>query len=240
MESFFIIAHFPRLWDAAGGNAAGKTLFIWALFWYNRMRMYEPCGALFVSVYAGDRRASSSVGQSWRLITAWSRVQVLAGPLKAEHPACPAGCFAFCAAKRWPARLEQGGRPQPAKTVRWTVFSPRVVLAGPPRRNRLRSIQKAHFGRLFSYRSVIPPSPQKILLRRLSRGPRLFRPACPAGRFAFCAAKRWPALVAAFKPFRSSCRKDFILCSGTAASGFLDEKKKTISPKRLASIPFMW
>src|SRR5699024_328380 len=25
-------------------------------------------------------RASSSVGQSWRLITAWSRVQVLAGP----------------------------------------------------------------------------------------------------------------------------------------------------------------
>ena len=27
-------------------------------------------------------RASSSVGQSWRLITAWSRVQVLAGPPK--------------------------------------------------------------------------------------------------------------------------------------------------------------
>ena len=25
-------------------------------------------------------RAISSVGQSWRLITAWSRVQVLAGP----------------------------------------------------------------------------------------------------------------------------------------------------------------
>ena len=166
------------------------------------------------------------------LITAWSRVQVLAGPLRRNglrsiqkarfgglfsyrsvippspqktllrrlsrgphlfHPAYPAGCFAFCAAKRWQAGLEQGGGPQPAKTVQWTVFSPRVVLAGPLRRNGLRSIQKARFGGLFSYCSVIPPSPQKTLLRRLSRGPHLFHPAYPAGCFAFCAAKRWQA-----------------------------------------------
>ena len=32
-------------------------------------------------------RAISSVGQSWRLITAWSRVQVLAGPTSDEFKA---------------------------------------------------------------------------------------------------------------------------------------------------------
>ena len=35
---------------------------------------------ILVSAAAQNMRASSSVGQSWRLITAWSRVQVLAGP----------------------------------------------------------------------------------------------------------------------------------------------------------------
>ena len=87
-----------------------------------------------VTAYAKHLRASSSVGQSWRLITAWSRVQVLAGPLKTKRPAYPAGRFCFFVQRSGgQARLEQGGEPQLAKTVLWTVFSPRVILAGPPK-----------------------------------------------------------------------------------------------------------
>ena len=41
---------------------------------------------------AAPLRASSSAGQSWRLITAWSRVQVLPGPYEKRHPF---GCL-FC------------------------------------------------------------------------------------------------------------------------------------------------
>ena len=52
---------------------------------------------------AAPLRASSSAGQSWRLITAWSRVQVLPGPYKKRHPF---GCL-FCILGQ--AGLEQGG-----------------------------------------------------------------------------------------------------------------------------------
>ena len=63
-------------------------------------------------------RAISSVGQSWRLITAWSRVQVLDGPPKKECPLYGGTFFiqeaiqdlnSPCAA--------QAGHP----TVQWTV-----------------------------------------------------------------------------------------------------------------------
>ena len=40
--------------------------------------------ALFGSPMGCIMRASSSVGQSWRLITAWSRVQILPGPPKKD------------------------------------------------------------------------------------------------------------------------------------------------------------
>ena len=41
-------------------------------------------------------RASSSVGQSWRLITAWSRVQVLPGPPKQSAPPGSGGALFAC------------------------------------------------------------------------------------------------------------------------------------------------
>ena len=65
--------------------------------------------------------ASSSVGQSWRLITAWSRVQVLPGPPK-KHEGfglrasfllirtvlCSSGCESLCSTCHRPACRLQG------------------------------------------------------------------------------------------------------------------------------------
>ena len=70
---------------------------------------------------AAPIRASSSAGQSWRLITAWSRVQVLPGPPK-KHEGfglrasfllirtvpCSSGCESLCAACHRPACRLQG------------------------------------------------------------------------------------------------------------------------------------
>ena len=54
---------------------------------------------ILVSAAAQNMRASSSVGQSWRLITAWSRVQVLAGPPKKHEILL--SCFSFCMNRRF-------------------------------------------------------------------------------------------------------------------------------------------
>ena len=93
---------------------------------------------------AAPIRASSSAGQSWRLITAWSRVQVLPGPLK-KHEGfglrasfllihtvlCSSGCESLCAACHRPACRLQGlywaGRvrllrlPLPRRFPGWTT-----------------------------------------------------------------------------------------------------------------------
>ena len=100
-----------RSWKPTAQNNFARNAFHFARF------------LLYLLVRPVNRAmgASSSVGQSWRLITAWSRVQVLDGPPQSTKVSafvllfllirtvpCSSGCESHHAAYRRPACRSQG------------------------------------------------------------------------------------------------------------------------------------
>ena len=131
---------------------------------------------------AAPIRASSSAGQSWRLITAWSRVQVLPGPYEKKTPI---RVSFFRISGR--AGLEQGGSDnavgrvsnQPSRLL----LSPRV----PTTRNVYQESTITHPGVFFRIFGSFIPHP----LRAAGSTGGSRRPAFPAAGRG-CPAPRCP------------------------------------------------